>query len=81
MYVFAYTGTECEQLVAKERVFDYLVRHNDYENARRFITSRVPPLGTPTPCPTQITSLCSHIPHSVQHLRDSILDDLARYSP
>ena len=78
-HVCIFVGTECEQLVSKEQVFDYFIRHNDSENALRFIMSRVPPLGNPSPCPTQIASLCSHIPQSVEHLRDSILDNLARY--
>ena len=72
-------GTECEQLVGKEQVFDYIIRHNDSENALRFVMARVPPLGSPASCPTQITSLCSCIPQCVRHLRDSILDTLARY--
>ena len=72
------SGTECEQLVSKEQVFDYLVRHNDSESALRFIMSRVPPLGNPSPCPAHIMSLCAHMPQSVEHLRDAILDDLAR---
>ena len=78
-HVCIFVGTECEQLVSKEQVFDYFIRHNDSENALRFIMSRVPPLGNPSPCPTQIACLCSHIPQSVEHLRDSILDNLARY--
>lgn len=70
---------ECDQLVKKEYVFDYYIRHNDSENALRFIMSRVPPLGNPAPCPTHIQALCTHIPQSVDHLRSTFLDELARY--
>ena len=78
-YATRVTGMECDQLVKKDHVFDYYIRHNDSENALRFIMSRVPPLGNPTPCPTHIQALCTHTPQSVDHLRSTILDELARY--
>ena len=82
-YVYSWShrfvGTECEQLVGKEQVFVYVVRHNDSESALRFVMSRVPPLGSLSHYPTEIVSLCSNLPQCAGHLRDSILDELARY--
>ena len=74
-----FAGTECDQLVKKDQVFDYHVRHNDFESSLRFIMSRVPPLGNPAPCPAHIQELCTNIAHSVGHMSNAILDELARY--
>ena len=72
-----FAGSECDQLVGKEQVYDYIVQHNDMDSALRFIMSRVPPLGSSSPCCLQVASLCSNVPHCTSHLRDNILDYLA----
>ena len=77
IYMCLFAGTECDQLVAKEQVYDYIVRHNDMDNALRFVMSRVPPLSSSSPCCSQVASLCSHVPQCTSHLRDTILDHLA----
>lgn len=71
-------GLDCEKLVNKEYVFNYYVQHNDITGAVQFVTSRVPPLENPTPCPSHILSLSSNMPHSTQYLSNTLLDELAR---
>ena len=73
-------GTECAQLVDKKQVFDYRLRHTDSESALGFIMSRVPPLASSSHCPSEVASLCSDLSQCVSHLRDSILDELGRYT-
>ena len=71
-------GADCERLVNREHIFDYYISHGNTQSALQFLMSRVPPLEDPTPCPSQVTALCSHMPHAMRHLRDSLLDELAR---
>ena len=61
-----------------EHVFGYYISHNSLINALQFVMSRVPPLENHTPCPYQIISLCSQMPHVTKHLSDTLLDELAR---
>ena len=73
------TGIECNQLVSRDHVFDYLASHNDSNSMTEFLMSGVPPLENSAPCPPHVISMCSAIP-SVQFLQDVLLDELARYT-
>ena len=70
-------GSDCEKLIMKH-VFDYYISHNDGPGALQFLMSRTPPLADHTPCPAYIDSLVSAMPHTTEHVRNILLDALAR---
>lgn len=75
---YCLAGSDCESVMKKQHVFEYYVGHNDQACALQFLMSRVPPLEDPTPCPAYVISLFSSMLHATEHVRNILLDELAR---
>ena len=72
------TGSNFEQLMEEQYVFDYYVSHNDGKGALQFLMSKVSALEDPTPCPAYVNSLFSAMPQATEHVRNTLLDEPAR---